>query len=87
MKEKRKKTTTNKQTKAEKNKGNGCHSERVRGKLFYYTFKLGVLQLICKSSLILKLKLNLELALSITFRERELFESKLVVVECRCLKI
>ena len=85
MKEKRKKTTTNKQTKAEKNKGNGCHSERVRGKLFYYTFKLGVLQLICKSSLILKL--NLELALSITFKERELFESKLVVVECRCLKI
>ena len=32
-------------------------------------------------------KWNLELALSIILKERELYESKHVVVECRCLKI
>ena len=42
-------------------------------------------QLICKASLIFKS--NLELALSIILKERELYESKHVVVECRCLKI
>ena len=46
---------------------------------------LGFLQLICKASLIFKS--NLELALSITLKERELYESKYVTVECRCLKI
>ena len=40
---------------------------------------------ICKASLIFKL--NLELALSIILKERELYESKHVMVECRCLKI
>ena len=39
---------------------------------------------ICKASLIFKS--NLELALSIILKQRELYESKHVVVECRCLK-
>ena len=39
----------------------------------------------CKASLIFKL--NLELALSIILKERELYESKHVSEECRCLKI
>ena len=59
------------------------YSERVRAKWFCGAFKLGFLQLICKTSLILKL--NLELALSITLKQRELFKSKYVAVECRCL--
>ena len=42
-------------------------------------------QLICKVSLILKS--NLDLALSIILKQRELYESKHVAVECRCLKI
>ena len=72
-------------TKTEKNKGHRSYSERVRAKLFCCAFKLGFLQLICKASLIFKL--NLELALSIILKQRELYESKQVVVECRCLKI
>ena len=52
---------------------------------FCWAFKLGFLQLICKASLIFKS--NLELPLLITLKERELYESKHVVVECRCLKI
>ena len=44
-----------------------------------------VAQLICKASLILKS--NLELPLSIILKERELYESKHVVVDCRRLKI
>ena len=54
-------------------------------KWFCYAFKLGFLQLICKASLILKS--NLELALSIILKQRELYESKHVAVECRCLKL
>ena len=46
--------------------------------------KLGFLQLICKASLVLKL--DLELALSIILKQRELYESKLVALECTCLK-
>ena len=38
----------------------------------------------CKASLIFKS--NLELALSIILKERELYESKHAVVECKCLK-
>ena len=45
----------------------------------------GFLQLIFKASLIFKS--NLELALSINLKERELYESKHVAVQCRCLKI
>ena len=46
--------------------------------------KLGFLQLICKASLVLKL--DLELSLSIILKQRELYESKHVALECTCLK-
>ena len=85
MKEKYKKTTKETQTKAKRIKGNGSYSERVRAKWFCCVFKLGFLQLKCKASLIFKS--NLELALSIILKQRELYESKHVAVECRCLKI
>ena len=84
--------TQKKQTKIEKNKGvgggeggNRSYSERVRAKLFCWAFKLGFLQLLSKASLIFKS--NLELALSVILKKRELYESKHVMVECRCLKI
>ena len=79
------KTTKEKQTKAENSNGNRSYGERVRGKWFCCAFKLGFLQLICKTSLIFKS--NLELALSIILKQRELYESKHVSEECRCLKI
>ena len=60
-------------------------SERVRAKWFCCAFKLDFLQLICKASLILKS--NLELPLSIILKARELYKSKHLVVECKCLKI
>ena len=81
MKEKRKNKNKNKK----KNKGNESKSKRVRDKSFCWAFKLGFLQLIYKVSLIFKS--NLELALWIILKERELYESKHVVVECRCFKI
>ena len=65
-------------------KGNGIYNERERAKWFCCAFKLGFLQLICKASLIFKS--NLELALSIILKEWELYESKNVTLECRCLK-
>ena len=79
---------TKKQTNKQRQKrtwGDRSSSERVRAKLFCCTFKLSFLQLICKASLILKS--NLELALSMILKQRELYEPKHVVVECRCLKI
>ena len=79
------KTTKEKQTKTERSKGNRSYSERVRAKWFCCAFKLGFLQLICKASLIFKS--NLDLALSIILKQRELYKSKPVAVECRCLKI
>ena len=79
------KTTEEKQTKTKRSKGNKSYSERVRAKWFCWAFKLGFLQLICKASLIFRS--NLELALSIILKQRELYESKHVAVECRCLKI
>ena len=78
-------TTKEKQTKTQTSKGNISYSKRVRANGFYYAFKLGFLQLICKASLIFKS--NLELALSIILKQRKLYESKHVAVECRCLKI
>ena len=78
-------TTKKIQTKTERSKGNRSYSERVKAKWFCCAFKLGFLQLICKASLIFKS--NLELALSIILKQRELYESKHVAVECRCLKI
>ena len=74
------KITKEKQTKAERSNGNRSYSE-----WFCCAFKLGFLQLICKASLIFKS--NLELALSIILKQRELYESKHVSEECRCLKI
>ena len=89
MKERRKKENRKKQTKAEKNKGGGgggwSYSGRVRAKWFCCAFKLGFLQLLCKTSLIFKS--NVELALSVLLKQRELHESKHLAVECRCLKI
>ena len=79
------KTTKEKQTKAERRKGDRSYSERVRAKLFCCAFKLGFLHLIYKAFLIFKS--NLELALSIILKQRELYESKHVSEECRCLKI
>ena len=77
--------TQKKKTKTEKNKGDKSYSERVRAKWFCCAFKLGFLQLICKASLIFKS--DLELVLWIILQERELYQSKHVVVECRCLKL
>ena len=74
-----------KKIKTEKNKGDKSYSERVSAKWFCCAFKLGFLQSICKASLIFKS--NLELALSIILKERELYESNHVTVQCRCLKI
>ena len=79
------KTTKEKQTKTERNKGNRSYSERVRTKWFCCAFKLGFLQSICKAYLILKS--NLELALSIILKQWDLYALKHVAVECRCLKI
>ena len=73
-------------TKTEKGqRDDASYSESVRAKWFYCTFKSGVLQLICKVSIIFKS--NLELALSIHLKEREIYKSKYAVVECRCLEI
>ena len=76
-------TKQNKQR--QESKGGRSYSERVRAKQFCCAFKLSFLQLICKVSL--TFKLNFELALSIILKQRELYESKHVAVECRCLKI
>ena len=78
------KPTKEKQIKTAKSKGSRIYSERVGAKWFCCAFKLGFLQLICETSLICKS--NLELVLSIILKQRELYESKHVVVECRCLK-
>ena len=77
------KPTKEKQTKTERGKGNRSYSERVRAKWLCWAFKLGFLQLICKASLIFKSNLDL----SIILKQRELYESKHVAVECRCLEI
>ena len=66
-------------------RGDASYSESVRAKWFSCAFKLGFIQIMYKASLIFKS--NLELALSIILRERELYESKHAVVECKCLKI
>ena len=68
-----------------KQRSGASYSESVKDKWFSCAFKLSFVQLIYKASSIFQS--NLELALSITLKERELFESEHVVVECRCLKI
>ena len=86
IKEKHKQTKKKeKKKKKEKNKGDKSYRERLRAKWFCFPFKLGFLQLVCKASLIFKL--SLELALSIILKEKELYESKHVALECRSLKI
>ena len=77
--------TQKRKTKTEKKKGDNSYSERVRPKWFCCEFKLRFLHLICKASLIFKS--NLELALSIILKERELYKSKHVTVECRYFRI
>ena len=86
MKEKckNKKETATKQ-KQKRTKGDRNYSERVRAKWVCSAFDLSFLQLICKASLIFKS--NLESALSIILKQRELYETKHIAVECRCLKI
>ena len=86
MKEKCKKTTTEKQANTERSKGNRSCSERVRANWFFCTFKLSFLQLIFKASWIFKSNL-VSAALSIVLKQRELYELKHAAVECRCLKI
>ena len=66
-------------------RGDRSYRERVRVKRFSCALELGFLQWICKACLIFKS--NLELALSIILKQSELYESKYVAVECRCLKI
>ena len=61
------------------------YSESVRAKWFCYAFNLGLVQLICKASLIFKS--NLELALWVILKERELYESKHVIVECENMRL
>ena len=88
MKEKRKKQQQKKQKNKQRQKrarGDRSYSERVRAKSVSCGFKLGFLQLICNASLIFKS--NLELALSVILKPRRLYESKHVVVECRCLNL
>ena len=74
-------------TETERSKGvaQASYSDSVRAKWFCCVFKLGFVQLIRKASLIFKS--NLKLPLSIILKEIELYESKHVVVACRCLKI
>ena len=79
------KTTKEQKVMTERSKGNRSYSKRVRAKWFCGVFKLGFLQLICKASLIFKS--NLELAWSINLKLRELYESKHIALECRCLQI
>ena len=82
--EMKKATTKEKQIKTGRSKGIRSYSEIVSAKFFCCSFKLGFLQVICKDSLISKL--NLELGLSNVFKQREVYESKHVVMECRSLK-
>ena len=78
-----KKQKTDKQ-RHEKTKGDRSYSERLRAIWYCCAFKLRFVQLIGKAVLIFKS--ILESALSIILKERELYESKHVAVECRCLK-
>ena len=82
--EMKKTTTKEKQIKTGRSKGIRSYSEIVSAKFFCCSFKLDFLQVICKDSLISKL--NLELGLSNVFKQREVYESKHVVMECRSLK-
>ena len=67
-----------------KQRSTANYSKSVRAKWFCWAFKLSFVQLISKAFFIFKS--NLELALSLILKERELYESKHISVECRCLK-
>ena len=73
------KRNAKKKQRLKRRRGNRSYSERVRAKLFCCAFKLGFLQLICQDSLIFKS--NLKLVLPIILKQRELYESKYVVVD------
>ena len=85
IKRKTNKQTNNKKRNTEEEKGDRSYSETVKAKWFCCTFKLGFLQLLCKTSLIFKS--NLELALSIILKQVELYQSTYVVVEWIFFKI
>ena len=71
-----------KKYKARKKQRSGAsYSESGRAKWFCRKISLGFVQLICKASIVFKS--TLELVLSIILKERQLYESKHVVVECR----
>ena len=81
------KTKQNKQRKRERKEQGRTEAIVKEWELndFVVAFKLSFLQVICQDSLIFQS--NLEFALSIILKQRELYESKHVAVECRCLKI
>ena len=79
----RKKTTKNNKEKSV----DANYSESMRAKWFCCAFKLGFFQLMCKASLIFKSNLELDLFISYFKRKRELYESKHVAVDYRCLKL
>ena len=81
MKEKRKE----KKQRKKRTRGMEAIAKGWEKKDFVERLSLVFSNLICKSSLIFKS--NIELALSIILKERELYESKHVAMECRCLKI
>ena len=80
MKEKYKKTDKQRQKRAR-----GREVIVKRWELNGLCVHLRFLQLMCKSSLIFKS--TLELPSLIILKQRELYESKYIAVECRCLKI
>ena len=81
----KKNKTKEKQTRIDRSKGNRSYSQKVRAKWFCCALKFGFLELICKASLIFKS--NLELPLPVIWKQRELYETSHVPVECRCLKV
>ena len=71
--------------KIQKKKEYGSYSERVSKMILLCVYVRFSLINIFKASLIFKS--NLESALTIVLKEKELYESEHVMVECRCLKI
>ena len=68
-----------------KQRGGANYRQSVRAKWFCCAFKLSLVHLMYKVSLILHS--NLQLTLSIILKEWESYESQHAVVECRRLKI
>ena len=83
--ERKMKKTKTKQNKKDR-KEQGVIEAIMKGwELNDFVVHLSFFQLICKASL--TFKLNLELPLSIILKQRELYESDHVAVECKCSKI